>query len=204
MSKISIIIGSQREDSESTKVGLFIKKQIEKLGLAEEIFVLDLANNYLPFYDYDENYSPQDKQKIENANLNLKNSDSFVIITPEWGGMATPGIKNIFLLFDYHCFGHKPALITTVSASRGGRYPITELRTSSYKNSRICYLPEHLILDDVKNILNSEAVEADNKSDIYLRNRLDYCLKLLSKYSQGLKIVRESGVIDYDKYPNGM
>ena len=40
---------------------------------------------------------------------------------------------------------HKPGLIVTVSAGLGGSYPVTELRISSHKNTRLCYIPDHVL-----------------------------------------------------------
>ncbi len=45
-------------------------------------------------------------------------------------------------------------LIVAVSSGAGGAYPVAELRMSSYKNSRICYIPEQIIIRDVENVLN--------------------------------------------------
>ena len=60
-------------------------------------------------------------------------------------------------MFNRFQLGHKPALIVTVSSADGGAYPVAELRMSSYKNNRICYLPEHVILRNVERILNDDA-----------------------------------------------
>ena len=67
----------------------------------------------------------------------MRRADGFVIISPEWAGMVPPGLKNILLFAGPREVGHKPALIVAVSASRGGSYPVNELRTSGNKNSRI-------------------------------------------------------------------
>ena len=96
---------------------------------------------------------------------------------------------------------HKPALLTAVSAAVGGAYPIAELRMSSYKNNRIAYMPEHLIIRSAGKVLNEEvAGEEDEK----LRARIDYCLQLLGQYSQAHIAIRESGLIDHKTWRNGM
>ena len=43
-----------------------------------------------------------------------------------------------------------------VSASDGGAYVIAELRMSSYKNNRLCWIPEHLIARQVKTLGNED------------------------------------------------
>ena len=67
---------------------------------------------------------------------------------PEYGGMATPNSKT-FLVFNNGELFHKPGLIISVSSGTGGAYPISELRSSSYKNSHIMWIPEHIIIRNV-------------------------------------------------------
>ena len=73
-----------------------------------------------------------------------------MVIAPEWHGQVPAGLKNFFLICGRAEVGHKPALITTVSSGDGGAYPVAELRMSSYKNNRICYIPEQLIIRNVE------------------------------------------------------
>ena len=91
----------------------------------------------------------------------LKAADALVVVSPEWGGMATPGVKNFLLNCTADEIGHKPALIVTVSASRGGSYPVAELRMSGYKNNRVAWLPEHVIVQHAGSNLNAPDGAAD-------------------------------------------
>ena len=50
-------------------------------------------------------------------------------------------LLNIFLLCGNGEFSHKPGLIVSVSSGNGGAYPIAELRSSSYKNTHIMWIP---------------------------------------------------------------
>ena len=54
---------------------------------------------------------------------------------------------------------HKPALPCAISAGEGGAYVISELRMSSYKNNRLCWLPEQLIARQVKSICNDDTAQ---------------------------------------------
>ena len=68
--------------------------------------------------------------------------------------MVPAALKNFFLLWAATGeLSHKPALPCAVSAGEGGAYVISELRMSSYKNNRLCWLPEQLIARQVKSIL---------------------------------------------------
>jgi len=124
------------------------------------------------------------------------------MVAPEYGGMVPPALKNLFLLASNQEFAHKPALIVGISAGRSGTYPVAELRMSSYKNTRICYMPDHMILREVESLFQSD--EPANKFEADTRARLDYFLKVLREYSKALSIVRASGVIDTKTFPNGL
>jgi len=193
--KIAVISGSHR-DSQTNRISLFVKEELEKKGI--EVFHYSLSNNPLPMWSedaWDEN-SDLVKNSLSPLQSQIASCDAYVIMTPEWGGMATPGIKNFMLLSG--SFKFKPAYLISVSASRGGAYPIAELRMSSYKNNQIMYLPEHLIVRDCENMFNGKA------DDSYLRNRLDYGLNLLIKHAELLAPLQDSGLIDLENYPYGM
>ena len=114
------------------------------------------------------------------------------------------GLKNFFLLFGQNELGHKPALIISVSAGDGGAYPVAELRMSSYKNNRLCYIPEHVIVRHVEKVLNDDEKENDARSDGYYRQRITWALSILKQYADALKNVRLSGATETDKFKNGM
>jgi NAD(P)H-dependent FMN reductase len=116
--------------------------------------------------------------------------------------MVPPALKNFFLLCGTDLLAHKPGLIVTVSAGTGGSYPVTELRTSSYKNTRLCYIPDHVIVRNVGHMLQGN--QAADEHDAALRERIDYSLRVLVEYAKALRLVRESGVIDLKAFPYGM
>lgn len=132
----------------------------------------------------------------------LKEADSLIVISPEYHGMSPAALKNFFLFCSPAVVGHKPALLVGVSAGQGGAYPIQELRGSSFKNNRILYIPDHVILREVEKVLNSET--STGGSDDFYRKRLEYSLNTLAAYEGALKTVRESGVFNYKDFPNGM
>ena len=86
----------------------------------------------------------------------------------------------------------------------GGTYPISELRLSSYKNNRMCYLPEHLIVRNCMIVMNEDTTANDEGEHSYVSERSLYCVKQLAAYSDALKQVRASGAADLEPYPNGM
>ena len=130
---------------------------------------------------------------------NLNKSDGFILVVPEYGGMATPAAKNIFLLCGNSEFAHKPGLIVSVSSGNGGAYPISELRMSSYKNTHIMWIPENIIIRNVEQF--NPGAHGDNIPE-WLDKRIDYVLKLLLAYAFNMKPLRE--IINRKDFGNGM
>ena len=119
-------------------------------------------------------------------------------------GQVPAGLKNLFLLVNRFDVGHKPALITAVSSGDGGAYPVAELRMSSYKNNRICYIPEQIIVRNVERVLNEDSQQNNPDADSYFRDRIAWTLGILRQYCIALKQVRDSGATGTDVYNNGM
>ena len=126
--KISIITASHRKNSQSKKISNLLSKNLTKIASHLDLFLIDLATSSLPLW------TPEKKQgkgvwgktwKIISSNL--KQSDGFIFVVPEYGGMATPAAKNFFLLCGEGEFSHKPGLIVSVSSGNGGAYPIAEV-----------------------------------------------------------------------------
>lgn len=202
--KITIISGSHRNPSQSEKVARYLDSVLNE-DKDVDSSVYTLADNPLPLWDqslwednkeWNERLAPLKKQ--------LDESDGFVIVSPEWHGQVPSGLKNFFLLFNRFELGHKPALITSVSSADGGAYPVAELRMSSYKNNRICYIPEQLILRNIENILNENPADNDASADTYFKERITWTLDILKAYATALKGMRENTEIHHDKFGNGM
>lgn len=199
--KVAIVSGSHRLNSESEKVSKYLGSELNKKGV--EHGLINLAGN--PFPLWDESVwagGPWAGGVFEEASKTLSDADGVIVVSPEWNGMVTPALKNFFLLCGVKELGHKPGLIVSVSAGRGGAYPVLELRSSGYKNSRFCYMPDHLIVRDVKTVLNAEASE--NPGDAFIRDKIDYTLDVFSVYMTAFKDIRKSPVIDFEKHGNGM
>jgi NAD(P)H-dependent FMN reductase len=203
--KIAIISGSHRNNSQSIKVAGYIEKRLLDTQLAGETYLFSLAGNPLPLWDESIWEGNKDWQALlDPISRELNSCDGFVVIAPEYHGQVPAGLKNFFLLWK-HEVSHKPALIVAVSSADGGAYPVAELRMSSYKNNRICYIPEQLILRNVETILNNKGDEKTNpEADNYFRERIDWVLPQLIEYAKALKQVRDSGVTQTDKFGNGM
>ena len=203
--KITIISGSHRQNSQSTKIAKVVERALEAFPKCDEYYLFDLANKPFPLWDEGIwNGDIKWKTLLDPISEQLASSDAFVVISPEWHGMVPAGLKNFFLMWGKGELAHKPALIVTVSNRDGGSYPVAELRMSSYKNNRICFLPEHLIIRNVESVFNDNELENSLSSKQYFKDRLDYCLKQLLTYGEAFKQIRASDTISLEKYKSGM
>ena len=198
--KISIISASHRINSQSKRISSLLLDNISKIYDNLDTFVLDLADAALPLW------TPKKKdgkgvwgETWNSISSNLNNSDGFILVVPEYGGMATPAAKNIFLLCGNGELAHKPGLIVSVSSGNGGAYPISELRSSSYKNTHLMWIPENIIIRNVEEF--NPGVHGKNIPE-WLDNRIDYVLKLLLTYASNMKPIRE--IVNRKDFGNGM
>ena len=201
--QIAIIVGSHRKDSQSAKVARFLASQLTSLG-DNSCWICDLGKDPLPLWDEDIGSDAPQWSGLKALTKKIDAADAFIMIAPEWHGMVPAALKNFFLVCGGASFAHKPALPVGVSVGPGGTYPINELRTSSYKNNRLCYLPEHLIVRNCMVVMNKEESENDEGEHSYISERSLYCMKQLIAYADALAQVRASGAADLTPYPNGM
>ena len=197
---ISVIATSHRENSQSKRIAEIINSKLNFFDKLIKATVIDLASLKLPFW------SPEKKKgngiwgdTWKNVSNTLNNSSGFILVVPEYGGMATPQAKNLFLLCEKGELAHKPGLIVSISSGTGGSYPISELRSSSYKNTHIMWIPENMIIRSVEQFL--PGMHGKDIPD-WIDNRLDYCLKILLAYSENMKPL--SKLINREDYGNGM
>lgn len=198
-----VVTGSHRRQSESGKVGRFLAKRAVELAVFDSADVLDLSASALPFWD-EAAFDPANaewKAQLAELEQQLCAAQAYVLVTPEWHGMVPSRLKNLLLFATVRSVGHKPALITAVSGSRGGAYPVVELRSSGYKNCRLCFIPEHLIVRHAGKVMNDGA--AVDQEDEYIRARADFALRGLSEYARVMAQMDRSLLVSKE-YPNGM
>ncbi|MDA7579195.1 NAD(P)H-dependent oxidoreductase [Alphaproteobacteria bacterium] len=198
--KISIISASHRINSQSKKISSFLQNNLFEMDPKIDANILDLADAALPLW------SPQKKdgegiwgETWNSISSNLNESNGFILVVPEYGGMATPAAKNFFLLCGNGELAHKPGLIVSISSGIGGSYPISELRSSSYKNTHLMWIPENIIIRNVEEF--NPGAHGENIPD-WLDNRIDYVLKLFLTYASNMKPIRE--IINRKDFGNGM
>lgn len=201
--QIAIIVGSHRKESQSSRVGTYIAGDLARIDPSVTVDTIDLAGNPLPLWDESVWQGESELAALwKPFRDSMRRADGFVIIAPEWAGMVPPGLKNLLLFAGPKEVGHKPALIVAVSASRGGSYPVNELRTSGYKNSRLVYIPEHVLIQDVNDVLSGATPASDR--DAWLRRRIEFADRILLEYAKALAPIRTSGLTEHADFPYGM
>jgi NAD(P)H-dependent FMN reductase len=194
---VTLIAGSSQQSSQSAKVARYLAERLHALEICASANVIDLGRTPLPLWP-----APIEDNAWVEQTEQLQRADALVVISPEWHGMACPALKNLFLYAGYRELAHKPALLVGVSAGVGGAYPLSELRASSYKNSRICYLPEQLVIRQVDQVLNDVAPASDD--DQRIRRRADWALRVLSEYAHSMKGLRDRIQLEHSDFHNGM
>jgi NAD(P)H-dependent FMN reductase len=198
--KISIISASHRTNSQSKKISDIIHNNLLNIKSDLDIYDLDLADKLLPLWSPDKKNGQGVWGDAWNSiSNNLNKSEGFILVVPEYGGMATPSAKNIFLLCGNGELAHKPGLIVSISSGNGGAYPISELRMSSYKNTHIMWIPENII---IRNVEEFNPGSHGNNIPEWLDDRIDYVLKLLLAYASNMKPLKE--IINRKDFGNGM
>ena len=198
--KISIIATSHRQKSQSQRISNILQLILNRLNTNLDLFSLDLGETNLPLWTPDKKNGDGiggNTWKIISKNLN--ESDGFIFVVPEYGGMATPSAKNLFSLCGEGELTHKPGLIVSVSSGAGGAYPIADLRSFSYKNTHIMWIPENII---IRNVEQYNPGFHGTSIPEWLDRRVNYTLKLLLEYALNMQPLR--GLINRKDFGNGM
>ena len=195
---ISIISASHRKNSQSNRVALILEKLLQEKFKNIKTFNFDLFKLNLPMWS-EEEIEENRKLLFDEFSGKLLKSDGFIFVIPEYGGMATPISKNFFLHCNKGELSHKPALLVSISSGNGGSYPISELRSSSYKNRHILWIPENII---IRNVEHFNPRNHGNLIPEWLDKRIDYVLNLLIEYSRCLQPI--STLINRKDFGNGM
>ncbi|TAA47812.1 MULTISPECIES: NADPH-dependent FMN reductase [Corallincola] len=184
--RLLIVSGSQRKRSQSAKVAGYLAEKMEGFDQVDHI---ELCQYQLPFWDGD-TLTGKDAEIWDSLRQRSQQSDALILITPEWGGMASPLIRNFLLMSSLEDTAHKPVMLVSVVSGINGAYPIAELRMNALKNLKLVPVPDHLIVRNVGECLNGN--EVNGKRDQQLRQRIDYHLHMLHQYAQALLPLRHS------------
>lgn len=200
-----IISASQRTQSQSVKVANYIAESVTGY---EKVTHFELCQYNLPLWDGTPIGKSAEQSDWPLLNEQISQADAFIMITPEWSGMASPLLKNLLLMCSGQDTAHKPVLLVAVSGGISGVYPIAELRMNAFKNNKLVAIPDHLIIRNVGEVLNSDNDSALSERDTNIRDRIGYSLHVLAHYSETLKVLRTKlsmhPYTNEETYSNGM
>ena len=194
-----IVSGSARPNGQSLRISQWLKNQFPDTDDAK---VLDLHQTYVP-WDTSALWDSgsDDTRQFAPTKQLLEWCDGLIIVSPEWHGM-TPG--KVIAFFQAATEGkpiaHKPGLIVGESDSRGGAFPEAMIRGFTSKNSRITWIPEHLLV----RFNHDMFLENPTGDDAYIQKRARYCVDLLRRYTEVLAPARTTLLSDMENFPNGM
>ena len=196
---ISIISSSHRINSQSFRVSEILSDQLSKKSKSLNVYNFDLNKINLPLWTENFNKDLELLENWKNISKKLISSDAFILVVPEYGGMASPVAKNFFLYCSDGELTHKPGLIVSISSGNGGAYPVSELRSSSYKNRHIMWIPENII---IRNVNQFNPGNQGKLIPEWLEKRIDYVLELLILYGRYMKPIQK--IVNRKDFGNGM
>lgn len=173
----------------------YLSERLTKLNIKNGI--IDLNEKRLPLYDGTD--EGDWKTVWDEISATFNQSDGFVFVSPEWDGMFSVGLHNMFHYADKE-LADKPVLAVGVSSGRGGRYPLQQMRIMGYKNKRVVVMPESLFFDHIK-----ESLVDGKLVDERMVERTDFmhsgsCLNTPKLYRQSAKaesLIIRSFLADY-------
>lgn len=154
-----ILIGTNRHQSNSEKVGLFVQKLFEEAGEKVEIIRLeDLEIKELSGSHYGSSEMPT---SVAEAVKKIDSSEGIICIVPEYNG-SFPGILKYFIDFWSYpkSFEHRPVAFIGLGGMFGGLRPVEHLgQVFGYRNSFI--FPDRVFLMNVWKMLTPEGTITD-------------------------------------------
>lgn len=202
-----IISASQRSQSQSAKVAEYLAATSDRFT---DINHIELCKQQLPMWDGEQSSKDSNDSDWLNIHAQLVTADALILITPEWGGTASPLLKNLLMMAQAADIGHKPVLLVSVVNGISGAYPIAELRMNAFSNNKLVAIPDHLIIRNVEEILNNHDIETKQITarDKSIRHRIGYSLHTLHHYSEAMKALHQTLQNNIYKnehlYPYGM
>ncbi len=194
-----IVSGSARPNGQSLRIASWLERQFPD---QDETVVLDLSEAYIPWdtsalWDKD----GEDTHQFAPTRHYLEWCDALIIVSPEWHGMAPGKVISFFqAASEGRLIAHKPGLIVCESDARGGAFPEAMIRGFTAKNSRINWIPEHLLI----RFNHDMFLENPVRDDEYIQKRARYCVDLLRHYTETLAPARQILLEGIENFPNGM
>lgn len=124
---ISIISGSQAQNSVSIRVAVYLKKHLQILLPAAEILIIESRHHNIPLDTATYKNDGSAPEALSTLVNDVYRTDGFILLTPEYNGSYTPSLKN--LLNHFPKLNHKPcAIVTGSDGALGGMRAAQQLQ----------------------------------------------------------------------------
>jgi azobenzene reductase len=115
---ISVISSSIRTERNSHRVALALQKQL--IEREKKVSLVDLRELNFPLFNERLSKLESAPQKLVAVSKGLIESNSIILVTPEYNGGISAALKNVIDVFGENEFAHKRIGVATVSAGLMG------------------------------------------------------------------------------------
>jgi len=177
MSKICVVLGSVREGRLGERVANLILQQLKEVGAVPTLLdpkVVDAPLLQQPLHFMkDPSAAPAWMQETHAL---LKDTEGFVIVTPEYNCSLPPALTNIFDYFPPASFRHKPASIVGYSMGPFGGIRSIALARPFLAELGMVALPSVVVIPTVQNAVDPEGTSGDER---VLKNSAKLCKEIV-------------------------
>lgn len=175
--RITLILGTTRRNSESQKVAGYIRQVLQDQG-SVEVDYLDLGQADIPLFEERISHLESPSADLMHWNERVNASGGIVIVAPEYKNAYPGSLKNFFDYLPPQVFRHQPVGIVTVSSGAfGGQLCLSQLRLVCLAMGGVP-IPEHLRVPHVKEVFPADGSGPDEafrtRSVKFLEDYLHY------------------------------
>ncbi|WP_409345717.1 NADPH-dependent FMN reductase [Paenibacillus sp. MBLB4367] len=171
--KITIVAGSNRKQSTSTKLCRYIASVLRTKEI--DVTLFDLYEKPLPFYDPSRNEETDPNVLALIAAVRV--ADAVVLSTPDYHGSVSGVMKNALDYLGFDEFDSKAVLAVSSSGGAVGVSPLTHLQTM-VRNLHGINCPEWISIGGENRAFTPEGDPANEKVKERVNKVLGYFVKL--------------------------
>jgi NAD(P)H-dependent FMN reductase len=158
---ITLILGTTRLNSESSKVAGYIHQLLQKNDSLRPEY-LDLGQADIPLFEERLTHLESPTEDLVKWNETLKTSAGILIVAPEYKNAYPGSLKNFLDYLPPQIFKHKPVGIVSVSSgASGGQNCLAQLRLVVLAMGGVA-IPEHLRVAHVKEVFPQDGSGPDD------------------------------------------
>lgn len=146
---VAIISGSARPQRQSHQVAVYVKDQLDQLGISNWIW--DIKESNLPLLPCIFDEHPDPSQQLKDLQARLDASDAFILVSPEHNGSYPGSLKNSMDYFYKEYINKVFGIVGVSNGVLGGINAVKNLQHYGLKlNGVVC--PQFLITPSVQKI----------------------------------------------------